>query len=84
MSGKWTAQVQVKWNKDAPATENWDWLQEWSEVKGAWSTMGEWDMVLWVDVSTPAELENFVHQKLWAKNRVDNTKSIWTKEVWAA
>jgi len=45
--------------------------------------MGEWDMVLWVDVSTPEELEKFVHDKLWAKKWVENTKSTWTKEVWS-
>lgn len=80
---KWTAQVNVKWNKDAPQ-DNWDWLKEWKEVKWAWSTMGDWDMTLWLDVSSPEELENFVHSKLRAKNWVSDTKSTWTKEVWAA
>ena len=84
MSGKWTAQVQVKWNKDAPQGDNWSWLKDWSEVKWAWSTMGDWDMTLWLDVATPAELENFVHTKLREKNWVEDTKSTWTKEVWAA
>jgi len=82
MSGKWTAQVQVKWNKDAPVAENWDWLKKWKEVKWAASTMGDWDMVLWVDVQTPAELEKFVHEKLRAKKWVADTRSTWTKEVW--
>lgn len=81
---KWTAQVNVKWNNNAPATESWEWLQEWSEVKWAWSTTGEWDMTLWVDVSTPDELESFVHNKLRSKNWVENTQSTWTKEVWQA
>lgn len=84
MSGKWTAQVQVKWNKDAPQGENWSWLKDWSEVKWAWSTMGDWDMTLWLDVSSPEELENFVHTKLREKKWVEDTKSTWTKEVWAA
>lgn len=84
MSGKWTAQVQVKWNKDAPQGENWEWLKDWSEVKWAWSTMGDWDMTLWLDVSSPADLEKFVHEKLRTKNWVEDTKSTWTKEVWAA
>lgn len=83
MSAKWTAQVQVKWTKEAPVWDTWDWLNEWSEVKWAASTMGEWDMVLWVDVSTPEELENFVHKKLWGKNWVSDTQSTWTKEVWS-
>ncbi len=84
MSGKWTAQVQVKWNKDAPQGDNWSWLKDWSEVKWAWSTMGDWDMTLWLDVSSPEELENFVHTQLREKKWVEDTKSTWTKEVWAA
>ena len=81
---KWTAQVSVKWTKDAPVWENWEWLKDWNEVKWAASTMGEWDMLLWVDVDSPEKLEDFVHNKLWSKNWVSNTQSTWTKEVWAA
>ena len=84
MTGKWTAQVQVKWNKGAPQGEDWSWLKDWSEVKWAWSTMGDWDMTLWLEVRTPEELENFVHTKLRTKNWVEDTRSTWTKEVWAA
>ncbi len=80
----WTAKVDVKWNKSAPATENWSWLKEWSEVKWAWSTTGEWDMTIWVDVSTPEALEDFVHNKLRGKEWVWDTRSTWTKEVWRA
>ena len=78
----WIAQVQVKWNKDAPVRGNWSWLKEWPEVKWAGSTMGEWDMVLWVDVKNPEDLEKFVHDQLMAKSWVIDTKSTWTKEVW--
>ena len=84
MTGKWTAQVQIKWNKDAPQGEDWSWLKDWNEVKWAWSTMGDWDMTLWLQVGTPEELESFVHTKLRTKNWVEDTRSTWTKEVWAA
>jgi DNA-binding Lrp family transcriptional regulator len=80
---KWTAQVQVKWTKDAPVWENWNWLKKWKEVKWAASTMGEWDMILWVDCNSPEELEKFIHEKLRAKKWVSDTKSTWTKEVWS-
>jgi hypothetical protein len=81
----WMAQVQVKWNKEAPiANDDWAWLKEWSEVKWAGSTMGDWDMTLWVNVKTPEELEQFVHSKLRSKNWVTDTKSVWTKQIWAA
>ncbi len=82
MTNKWSAQVQVKWNKNAPDWKDWNWKGEWKEVKWAASTMGEWDMILWVDVKTPEELEAFVHNKLWASNWVANTHSTWAKEVW--
>ena len=78
----WSAQVQVKWTKDAPVTKDWNWLKDWKEVKWAASTMGEWDMVLWVDANSPEELEKFVHEKLRSKNWITDTKSTWTKEVW--
>lgn len=81
---KWTAQVDVKWNQNAPATDSWEWLKDWPEVKWAWSTTGDWDMTLWVDVHTPDELETFVHNKLRSKDWVTNTRSTWTKEVWHA
>ena len=81
---KWHAQVNVKWNSKAPVWDNWQWLSEWKEVKWAASTMGDWDMTLWVDVSTPEELESFVHKKLRSKEWVVDTHSTWTKQVWAA
>lgn len=81
---KWIAQVDVKWNSDWSGNQDWEWLKEWTEVQWAGSTMGDWDLTLWIDVKTPAELEEFVHTKLRAKNWVADTRSTWTKEVWAA
>ena len=82
--GNWKAQVNVKWSKDSPNWNDWTWLNEWKEVKWAGSTMGDWDMTMWVDVQTPDELEQFVHEKLRAKPWVAETHSTWTKEVWSA
>ncbi len=79
---KWSAQVLVKWNKDAPVNENWNWLKKWKEVKWAASTMGDWDLMLWVDCKEPADLEKFIHEKLRPLKWVSDTKSTWTKEVW--
>lgn len=79
----WTAQVYVKWNSKFPAQDkNWSWLKEWKEVKSAWSTMGEWDMILWVDAKSPDELEQFVVSKLRSKDWVADTQTWWTHEVW--
>lgn len=85
MGGKWTAQVNVKWNKKG---HTWDWSKQWptqwNEVRWAGSTMGDWDMVLWIDVDSPEKLEDFVQTKLWGQDWVADTKSTWVKEVWAA
>lgn len=81
---KWNAQVWVKWTKDAPDWNTWDWKGNWQEVKWAASTMGEWDMVLWVDVDTPEKLEDFVHKKLWNQKWVADTHSTWARQVWNA
>lgn len=80
----WSAWVNVKWTKEAPVSEDWNFLKEWKEVKWAGSTMGDWDMSLWIDVSTPEELETFVHTKLRSKNWVSDTQSTWTKEIFNA
>ena len=78
----WTAQIAVKWNKSAPHKKTWDWLKEWKEVKMAWSTMGEWDIILWVDVKTPDEAEAFVWNKLRSQDWVEDTWTTWTHQVW--
>ena len=85
MSKNWQAQVFVKWNKKWPKewakAKTWDWLKEWPEVQTAWSTMGDWDCVLWVEAKDPEELENFVCNKLWSKEWVEKTESKWAREV---
>ena len=79
----WSAHVQVKWNDKAPKWSNWDWTREWNEVKACWSTMGDWDMTFWVNVSNPEDLEKFVHGKLWETDWVANTSSHWVKTIWS-
>ena len=82
----WQAQVWVKWNKKWPTawakSQSWDWLKEWPEVKGAWSTMGEWDFVLTLEVTGPEQAEAFVCQKLWSKEWVEKTETHWQRQVW--
>ena len=80
----WSAQINVKWNKNTPPPKDWKWLKDWPEVKWAASTMGEWDMTVWVDVDGPGELEDFVWKKLRAKDWVWDTQSTWCKKLWAA
>ncbi len=84
----WQAAVYVKWNKQWPKKwsqkKSWDWLKDWKQVTAAWSTMGDWDMVLWVDVKSPEELEKFVCEKLWSQDWVEATESQWARQVWEA
>ncbi len=84
----WQATVYVKWNKEWSKQwaqkKSWDWLKDWKEVSSAWSTMGDWDMVLWVDVSSPEDLEKFVSEKLWSQKWVESTESHWARQVWSA
>lgn len=78
----WRAQVLVKWTAEGKQEwQQWDW-SVWSEVEEVWSAMGEWDLILWVSVSTPDELETFVHQKLGQQPWVDSTKSSWNKQLY--
>ena len=81
---EWTSQIYIKWDKSIASTGDWTWLKEWPEIKAAWSTTGNWDMTLWVNLATPAEVETFIHTKLREKKWITNTHVVWTKEVWAA
>jgi len=81
MESRWYAQVEIKWK--GPARSDWDWsfLKEWKEVKEAWSTMGEWDLTLWLDLKNPQELEHFVSGNLVGCDWVERTKSSWAKKI---
>ena len=80
----WSAHVWVKWKASANVPQDWKWLKEWSEVESVWSTMGDWDMAILVNVKSPEDLEKFVQTKLRGKDWVWDTKTTWVKQVWAA
>ena len=77
----WSAQVLVKWSEHPAGWQGWDWSQ-WKEVESVWSAMGEWDMILWVNVTTPGQLEDFVHHKVATQPWVSSTKSSWNKRLY--
>lgn len=79
----WQAQVWVKWNEQAPRTNDWSWLNDWSEVHTAWSVMGDWDMLLTIKAQTPQDVENFIWNKLRKKDWVANTHTTWANQVWS-
>ena len=74
----WQAWVNVKWKPGTPA-DAWETWASNSNVKGAWSTQGEWDASLWVDVKTPDELEKFVWSKIRNNKWVEATETHWAK-----
>ncbi len=79
----WQAQVWVKWNDKVPKTNDWSWLNEWSEVHTAWSVMGDWDMLLTIEARGPEEVESFIWNKLRSKDWVANTHTTWANQVWS-
>jgi len=78
-NNSWFAQVNIRWNNSHPT--NWDWLNDWEEVWSAWYTLGSWNMSLWVKVSSPDALENFVNNKLKPLEWIDTTYSSWNREL---
>ena len=77
----WEPCIWVKWKAGAPSTA-WEQWQGRSEIKGAWNTQGEWDCLLWLNVETPDQLEDFVWQELRANDWVETTKTGWWKKWW--
>jgi len=77
----WNAHVYLRWSHDYKDS-NWEWLKKYPQVKRAWSTMGDWDCCLEVDVATPQDLEEFVWKQLRTQPWVWSTHSTWSKEVY--
>ena len=77
--GKWQGWVWVKWKPGTPATawENW---KGNPVLKGAWSTQGDWDCALLIDVKTPDDFEKFVWNDVRKNQWVENTHSFWSKQ----
>ena len=55
-NSNWQGWVQVKWKPGTPesAWKNWT-KNPW--VKGVWSTQGNWDCTVWIDVKTQDQFE---------------------------
>ena len=78
---KWSAWVWIKWKPGTPSNA-WEPWQKDARIKGAWSTMGEWDSCLWVDAQSPAELEDFVWKQIRKNEWVQHTNTTWAKQWW--
>lgn len=81
MDNKWQAWVWIKWTQNAPSNA-WETWKDNEQIKGAWSTMGEWDSVFWIDAEGPAELEQFVWKNVRSNEWVAQTNTTWAKQWW--
>ena len=78
---KWQAWVWIKWKAQAPSNA-WETWKDNEQIKGAWSTMGEWDSCFWIDAEGPAELEQFVWKNIRSNEWVAQTNTTWAKRWW--
>jgi hypothetical protein len=77
----WQAWVWVKWKPGTPANA-WESWKTNPVIKGAWSTLGEWDCCLWVDATGPDALEEFVWKTIRKNEWVESTNTNFTKKWW--
>jgi DNA-binding Lrp family transcriptional regulator len=80
-SGHWGAWVWVKWKQGAPEDAASIWKNV-NEIKEAWSTTGEWDCALWIDVDNPNEIERIVWREIRGNKWVEKTDTHWAKKYW--
>lgn len=78
MTKAWEAWVHVRWKAGTPSTA-WEGWKGNKKIKGAWSTQGDWDCMLWLSVQTPDELEEFVWKEIRNNPWVETTRSQWCK-----
>lgn len=79
--GQWQAWVWIKWKPGTSATA-WEGWKNNPKIKGAWSTLGQWDCALWLNVTSPDELETFVWKTLRSNEWVQDTQTSWAKQWW--
>lgn len=77
----WEAWVWIKWKAGCPEDAWKTWWKKRKEIKAAWSTMGEWDCSLWIDVDNPDKLEDLVWNTIRDNQWVDKTETHWVKKL---
>jgi hypothetical protein len=77
----WGAWIWVKLKSGAPEDCASQWKQI-KEIKDAWSTSGEWDIVLWLEIDDPDAIERFVWKEVRGNKWVEKTDTHWAKKVW--
>ena len=77
----WGALVWVKIKLGAPQ----DCISDWKnikEVKDVWVMSGEWDCVLWLEISDPDAIEKFVWREIRGNKWVEKTDTHWARKAW--
>ncbi|MCB1110555.1 MAG: Lrp/AsnC ligand binding domain-containing protein [Chlamydiia bacterium] len=78
---RWGAWVWVKWKAGAPE-DAWNEWRDHSEIKQAWSTPGNWDCSLWINLDNPDDIEKFVWREIRKNKWVEKTDTHWAKRWW--
>jgi DNA-binding Lrp family transcriptional regulator len=78
---KWNAWVWIKWKAGTPTTA-WEGWQGNKQIARAWSTQGDWDCCLHVDVTSHDQLEEFVWKHVRNNEWVESTRTMWAKTWW--
>ena len=78
---KWGAWVWIKWKAGAPE-DAWSEWKDLPEITQAWSTPGEWDCALWIDISDLNEVEKLVWKEIRTNKWVEKTDTHWSKKWW--
>lgn len=75
---QWATWIWIKWKQGAPEDVWGSWKNN-THIKGAWSTTGQWDAVLWIDDTDPAAVDKFVWHEIRNNKWVDHTETSWVK-----
>jgi DNA-binding Lrp family transcriptional regulator len=77
----WGTWVWIKWKAGAPE-DAWGSWKDVKEIKEAWSTTGEWDCALWIEIDNPGEVERLVWKEIRSNKWVEKTDTHWAKKYW--
>ena len=77
----WQSWVWIRWKPGTPSNA-WEKWQKEPLVKGAWSTIGQWDCVLWLNTHEPDAVEEFVWKHIRSNQWVESTSTTFAKKWW--
>ncbi len=78
---RWQAWVQLKLKPGTPKNFWEKWARD-KRIKEGWTTTGDYDLSMMVDVGTPDELEDVVWKDIRNSKWVEKTETHWVKKWW--